>query len=142
MPKICGTQMAQDSTDYYLTIPFSRYSARLVRTLAAAPSEATFAMSCSTMSFTNFSNEVFDGFQPSLALALVESPQRLTTSCLASLCLFFTDAGVDEALQKMSDVRCKMDDVISHLSSYIQIPALRVPGGRRCYGHQRRRCQT
>ena len=64
----------------YLTIPFSRYSARLVRTFAAAPSLATFAMSWFTMIFTSSSKVVFDGFQPSFAFAFVGSPQRLTTS--------------------------------------------------------------
>ena len=38
---------------YYFTMPFSRYSARLVRTFSAAPSDATFAMSLSTMMFTS-----------------------------------------------------------------------------------------
>lgn len=43
----------------YFTIPFSRYSARLVRTVSDARSTATFAMSASVMIFTNCSNEVF-----------------------------------------------------------------------------------
>ena len=67
-------------TKIYLTIPFSRYSARLVRTLAAAPSPATFAMSASTIRRTNSSKLVLPGFQPSLAFALVGSPRRFTTS--------------------------------------------------------------
>ena len=67
-------------TKIYLTIPFSRYSARLVRTLAAAPSPATFAMSASTIRRTNSSKLVRPGFQPSLAFALVGSPRRFTTS--------------------------------------------------------------
>ena len=64
----------------YFTIPFSKYSAKLVLTLAAAPSAATFAISLSTMIFTNSSKLVFDGFQPSIAFAFVGSPQRFTTS--------------------------------------------------------------
>ena len=64
----------------YFTKPFSRYSARFVRTRLAASSAATLRMSLSTMSFTSCSNVVFCGFQPSSALALVGSPQRFTTS--------------------------------------------------------------
>ena len=62
------------SKENYFTMPFSRYSARLVRTLAAAPSAATLAISCSTISFTSSSNVVLDGFHPSFAFALVGSP--------------------------------------------------------------------
>ena len=38
------------NSEVYFTMPFSRYSARFVRTFAAAPSLATFAISCSTIS--------------------------------------------------------------------------------------------
>ena len=48
-------------------MPFSRYSAKLVRTFSAAPSEATLAMSLSTMRCTNSSNDVLAGFQPNFA---------------------------------------------------------------------------
>ena len=65
---------------HYLTIPFSRYSARLVLTFAATPSPATLAISESTIIFTRSSKLVLEGFQPSMALAFVGSPHRLTTS--------------------------------------------------------------
>ena len=65
---------------HYFTIPFSKYSAKLQRTFRPASSAATLAISLSTMIFTNSSKEVVLGFQLSFALALVGSPQRLTTS--------------------------------------------------------------
>ena len=40
-----GDGVASVDRFHHFTIPFSRYSARFMRTLAAAPSEATFAMS-------------------------------------------------------------------------------------------------
>ena len=40
-----GDGVASVDRFHYFTMPFSRYSARFMRTLAAAPSEATFAMS-------------------------------------------------------------------------------------------------
>ena len=61
-------------------MPFSRYSARLVRTLAAAPSAATLAMSDSTINLTSSSKLVLLGFHLSLAFAFVGSPHKLTTS--------------------------------------------------------------
>ena len=76
----CQKSVDQEVKKDYFTIPFSRYSARFVRTLAAAPSEATFAMSASTISFTNCSKVVLAGFHPNLALALVGSPHKFTTS--------------------------------------------------------------
>ena len=40
-----GDGVASVDRFHHFTMPFSRYSARFMRTLAAAPSEATFAMS-------------------------------------------------------------------------------------------------
>ena len=74
-PDICDLMVL--CTD---SMPFSRYSAKLVRTCAEARSTATFAISASTIIFTSCSKEVFRGFHPSSRLAFDGSPQRLTTS--------------------------------------------------------------
>ena len=67
--------MALHSEPYcYFTIPFSKYSSRFVLTFSAAPSDATLAISLSTIRLTSSSKLVLLGFQPSFALAFVGSP--------------------------------------------------------------------
>ncbi len=63
----------------YFTIPFSRYSSRLVRTCSEARSTATFFISASTIILTRLSKEVFSGFHPNRVFAFVGSPHKFTT---------------------------------------------------------------